>query len=81
MVLSYPRGAIQALRKLLKGLRVGAMYYNSGCQYAAQWYLSGSMGPWGPGVLEWSPAPHEGLPSRYIHCTKKHALRVLTAVQ
>ena len=36
---------------------------------------------WGPGVLEWSPAPHEGLLSRYIHCTKKHALRVLTAVQ
>ena len=51
MVLSYPRGAIQALRKLLKGLRVGAMYYNTGCQYAAQWYLSGSMGPWGPGVV------------------------------
>ena len=37
---------------------------------------------WGPGALEWSPAPHEGLLSRYIiHCTKKHALRVLTAVQ
>ena len=35
----------------------------------------------GPGVLEWSPAPHEGLLSRYIHCTKKHTLRVLTAVQ
>ena len=51
MVLSYPRGAIQALRKLLKGLRVGAMYYNTGCQYAAQWYLSGSMGPRGPGVV------------------------------
>ena len=30
---------------------------------------------WGPGILEWSPASHEGLPSRYIHCTKKHALR------
>ena len=51
MVLSYPRGAIQALRKLLKGLRVGAMYYNTGCQYAAQWYLSGSIVPWGPGVV------------------------------
>ena len=39
----------------------GAIYYNTGCQYAAQWYDSGSMAPWGPGVLEWSPAPHEGL--------------------
>ena len=44
--------------------------------------LNGTLGvEWGPGVPEWSPAPHEGLLSRYIHCTKKDALRVLTAAQ
>ena len=24
----------------------GAIYYNTGCQYAAQWYVSGNMGSW-----------------------------------
>ena len=38
MVYSDPRGP-------------GAIYYNTGCQYAAKWYVSGSMGPWGPGVV------------------------------
>ena len=28
----------------------GAIYHNTVCQYAAQWYVSGSMGPLGPGV-------------------------------
>ena len=41
MVSSDPRGP-------------GAIYYNIGYQYAAQWYVSavsGRMGPWGPGVV------------------------------
>ena len=46
----------------------GAIYYNTGCQYAAQWYVSGSIVL---RVLDWSPAPHEGL-----HYKKKHVLRV-----
>ena len=49
MVSSDPRGAI--------------IYYSTGCQYAAQWYVSGSMGPWGPGVV--SSAAHEGLDTLY----------------
>ena len=39
----------------------GATYYNTGCQYPAQWYVSGSMGSWSA----WSPAPHEGLDTLY----------------